>query len=142
MRISNRNSNKFQNFQQYNGSICVVWLRHSLELYRFTMYSFAFTKLWKLLVLLSMLVFRDGEATDARDVGTVILFIVYFGAIMLIGVNITRVWLRQRERDEQSSRYRTVVVEAAVVEMVETVEQYKAFGTDDCNDLPKKCGFL
>ena len=106
------------------------------------MYSFAFTKLWKLLVLLSMLVFRDGEATDARDVGTVILFIVYFGAIMLIGVNITRVWLRQRERDEQSSRYRTVVVEAAVVEMVETVEQYKAIGTDDCNDLPKKCGFL
>ena len=120
MRISNRNSNKFQNFQQYNGSICVVWLRHSLELYRFTMYSFAFTKLWKLLVLLSMLFFRDGEATDARDVGTVILFIVYFGAIMLIGVNITRVWLSQRERDEQSSKYRTIKTEAAVVGMVET----------------------
>ena len=97
----------------------------------------------ELMILVGMMLFfRDGEATDARDAGTVILFIVYFGAIMLIGVNIACVWLRQRERDERSSRYRTVVVEATVAEMVETVEQDKAFGTDDCNDLPKKCGFL
>ena len=29
-------------------------------------------------------------------------------------------------------------LEAAVAEMVETVEQDKAFGADDSNDLPKK----
>ena len=54
-----------------------------------------------------------------------------------IGVNVIRVWLRQRERDERSSRYRTVVAEAAVAEMVETVEQDKAFEADDSKDLPK-----
>ena len=50
--------------------------------------------------------------------------------MMWICINIIRVWLRQRERDEQSSRYRTIKTEAAVVE---TVEQ----GVDDSNDLPK-----
>merc|ERR1712023_293443 len=69
---------------------------------------------------------------------TVILFIIYFGAMMWTGDSVIRVWLRQRERDEQSSRYRTVVAEAAVAEMVETVEQDRAFGADDFNDLPKK----
>ena len=49
-----------------------------------------------------------------------ILFIIYFGAMMWIGVNIIRVWLRQRERDEQSSRYRTINPAASDVEMVET----------------------
>ena len=73
------------------------------------------------LILVGMIsFFRDGEGTDARDAGTVILFIIYFGAMMWIGINIIRVWLRQRERDEQSSRYRTIKTEAAVVDMVET----------------------
>ena len=79
--------------------------------------------------------FRDGGGTDARDAGTVILFIMYFGAMMWIGINIIRVWLRQRERDEQSSRYQTVTVEGTVAEMVETVEEDKAFGGNDSNDI-------
>ena len=75
----------------------------------------------ELLILVVMIsFFRDGQATAFRDAGAVILFITYFGAMMWIGINVIRIWLRQRERDEQSSKYRTIKTEAAVVEMVET----------------------
>jgi hypothetical protein len=85
-------------------------------------------------ILLTIIVFQIGNHPCPS---TITLFIAYFGAMMWIGVNVIRVWLRQRERDERSSRYRTVVAEAAVAEMVETVEQDKAFEADDSKDLPK-----
>ena len=96
------------------------------------------------LILLGMLsFFHDEVATDARDAGTIILFIIYFGAMMWIGINIIRVWLRQRVQDERSSRYGAVVVEAPVAEMVEYIEESEAFGADHSSDIPKNvdsCG--
>ena len=74
------------------------------------------------LILVGMIsFFRDGEGTDARDAGTVILFIIYFGAMMWIGVNIIRVWLSQRERNQEVRPGSMAETEkGGVAEMVET----------------------
>ena len=38
--------------------------------------------------------------SDIRNAGTVILFVIYFGAMAWIGVSIIHIWFSQRERDE------------------------------------------
>ena len=51
-------------------------------------------------MILGMLIFFD-LADDVDDVGLVVLFVIYFTAILIIVYNVIRIWVRQNDRDKQ-----------------------------------------
>lgn len=54
----------------------------------------------EILVILGMLIFFD-LADDIDDVGLVVLFVIYFTAILIIVYHVFRIWVRQNDRDKQ-----------------------------------------
>ena len=54
----------------------------------------------EILMILDMLIFFE-LADDVGDVGLVVLFVIYFTAILIIVYHVFRILVRQNDRDKQ-----------------------------------------
>lgn len=71
-------------------------------------------------MILGMLIFFD-LADDIDDAGLVVLFVIYFTAILIIVYHVFHIWVRQNDRDKQVGQGNAEYEKGSVSQGIEMV---------------------